>query len=493
MHCVNVVLVKYYKTCSYYAAYKGGFKMTGIALILVFLASIVVMVLAISKWRVHPFLAIMATAIFLGIVAGIPLVIDGSATAAGTLVNNVGIGFSAIFSGIGIVIILGALIGAILEATGGAFKIADMIIRLLGKASPTLAVIVMGWVVSVPVFCDSGFVIINPVRRSIVKRTRVSGVATAIGLGAGLYTSHVLVPLTPGPLAASEMLGMADYLFTVMWVSVIVSIPSLIAAYFWSVWRGKKDKSEEDLAIQNDDTVKTYEEMVKEFGGLPNGFLSLAPIFMPIVFMAAGSIANYVGLEGTLHSVLVFLGAPIVALTFGLFFAILLLAVTNKMSKFNTLTNDTLKMLGPILFITAAGATLGRVITVSDMVPFIQENAGALTWMGLFFPFLISAFVKTAQGSSTVAMIVTAGLMGPLMVAMGFTSHIAIALTVMAIGAGSMMASHANDSYFWVVSKLSEQTPQQGYKNWTSMTVVQGVACMLGIFAFYMIYTLIAG
>jgi len=467
--------------------------MTGIALIIVFLISIVVMILAISKLKLHPFLAIMAVAVFLAFASGMPLVIGGSATASGTIVYNIGVGFRNIFNSIGIVIILGALIGGILEATGGAFKIADMIIRLLGKVSPTLAVIVMGWVVSVPVFCDSGFVIINPVRRSIVKRTKTSGIATAIGLGAGLYTSHVLVPLTPGPLAASEALGMGDYLITVMWVSVIISIPSLIAAYLWAVYRGKNDKSEEDLAIQNDSTVKSYDEIVKDFGGLPNGFLSLAPIFMPIIFMAAGSIANYAGITGGAHTALVFLGSPVVALTIGLLCAIVLLAVSQNMSKFNALTNDTLKMLGPILFITAAGSTLGRVINESDMVPFIRDNAAALTWMGLFFPFLISAFIKTAQGSSTVAMVVTAGIMGPLMATMGFESHISISLTVMAIGAGSMMASHANDSYFWVVSKLSDQTPQQGYKNWTSMTVVQGVACMIGIFIFHAVYRVIAG
>jgi len=469
--------------------------MTGIGLIIVFLISIVIMILAISKLKLHPFLAIMGIAVILGFVAGIPImdqVADGEIQQRG-IVWVVGQGFQTIFAGIGIVIILGALIGSILEATGGAFKIADMIIRLLGKASPTLAVIVMGWVVSIPVFCDSGFVIINPVRRSIVKRTGVSGVATAVGLGAGLYTSHVLVPLTPGPLAAADILGMGDFLFTVMWVSVIVSIPSLIAVYFWSVWRGKKDQSEEDLAIQQDETVKSYDELVKEFGGLPNGFLSLAPILMPILFMAIGSIAGFMGLEGTAYTVLRFLGTPIVALTIGFLFAVLLLAITQKMEKFNGLTNDTLKMLGPILFITAAGATLGRIIMESDMMPFIEANAGALVWMGLFFPFFVSAIIKTAQGSSTVAMIVTANIMVPLMASMGFTSHIAIALTVMAIGAGSMMASHANDSYFWVVNNLSGQTPQQGYKNWTSMTVVQGFACMAGIFAFYLIYSLIAG
>jgi len=469
--------------------------MEGIALIIVFLLSIVVMIFAIAKLKLHPFLAIMAVAVFLAFISGMPLVggANYNASASGTIVYNVGVGFRNIFNSIGIVIILGALIGGILEATGGAFKIADMVIKMLGKVSPTLAMVVMGWIVSVPVFCDSGFVIINPVRKSIVKRTKSSGIGAAIGLGAGLYTSHVLVPLTPGPLAASAELGMSDFLITVMWVSVIVSIPSLIAAYLWATWCGKRDKSEEDLMIQNDTTIKSYEEIVKDFGGLPNGFLSLAPIIMPIIFMAIGSIAAYAEMTGTARTALAFLGSPVVALTIGLFFAILLLFTGKKMDKFNGITNDTLKMLGPILFITAAGATLGRVINESDMVPFIRENADALTWMGLFFPFLISAFIKTAQGSSTVAMVVTASIMGPLMSTMGFESHIAISLTVMAIGAGSMMASHANDSYFWVVSKLSGQTPQQGYKNWTSMTVVQGVACMLGIFVFYLVYRLIAG
>jgi len=304
----------------------------------------------------------------------------------------------------------------------------------------------------------------------------------------------VLVPLTPGPLAAADILGMGDFLITVMWVSIIVSIPSLIAAYLWAVRVGKRDKSEEDLAIQNDETVKSYDELVKEFGGLPNGFLSIAPILMPIIFMAIGSIAGFFVENGSAFiTFLRFLGTPIVALTFGFLFAILLLAITKKMDKFNNLTNDTLKMLGPILFITAAGATLGRMIMESDMMPFIEMNAHLLAWMGLAFPFFVSAIIKTAQGSSTVAMIVTANIMVPLMASMGFTSHIAISLTIMAIGAGSMMASHANDSYFWVVNNLSSQTPQQGYKNWTSMTVVQGLSCMVGIFIFYGIYRLAAG
>jgi len=250
------------------------------------------------------------------------------------------------------------------------------------------------------------------------------------------------------------------------------------------VYQGSKTKSKEDLEIAQDETVKTYEELVKSFGGLPSGFLSLAPIAVPILCMALPPIANMAGWTGTFRDIMVFAGTPLIALTIGLLFAILLLATSNKMEHFNKLTNDTLKMLGPILFITGAGGVLGRVIAVSDMVPFITGNADILIGMGLFFPFIVSALIKTAQGSSTVAMITTAGIMAPMMDILGLGSPIMGALTVMAIGAGSMAASHANDSYFWVVSNLSDMTPQQGYKAWTSMSVIQAVACMAGIFVF---------
>jgi len=458
--------------------------MTGLTLIFVFFISIVVMVLAIAKWKVHPFLAIMGVAIVLGLLAGIPIVnrVDEYGDTVTGIAGIMGEGFSAIFTGIGIVIIFGALIGSILEVTGGAFKIADMVVKVLGKVNPALSMLIMGWIVSVPVFCDSGFVILNPVRRSIVKKTGTSAVATAVGLGAGLYTSHVLVPLTPGPLAASEMLDLGDQLLLVMVISVIVSIPCILASYWWAVRCGKKTQSKEDMELVHSKTVKTYDELVKELGGLPNGLLSLAPIFVPIVCMALGTIANVSGWTGTFSDVLRFLGTPVIALGVGLLFAILLLMVSKKMDQFNGLTNDTLKALGPILFITGAGSVLGRVIAVSDMVPFISEHSEVLAGLGLFFPFLVSAIIKTAQGSSTVAMITTAGIMAPLMTTLGMDSAMMSALTVMAIGAGSMMASHANDSYFWVVSNLSDMTPEQGYKNWTSMTVVQGVTCMITIF-----------
>lgn len=174
--------------------------MTGLPLIIAFIIAIVLMILAISKFKIHPFLAIMAISLILGLVAGIPLTnvteADGTVKTLG-LANVIGQGFSGTFTSIGIVIILGALIGTILEKTGAALKLADMVIHLVGKSHPELAMELMGWVVSIPVFCDSGFVILNPIRKALVNRTGASSVAMSIGLSSGLYIAHVFIPPTP--------------------------------------------------------------------------------------------------------------------------------------------------------------------------------------------------------------------------------------------------------------------------------------------------------
>jgi GntP family gluconate:H+ symporter len=183
--------------------------MTGLPLIFVFIVAIVLMIVMISKFKIHPFISIMCISLVLGIIAGIPIV--DHKTAEGTTISGlasvIGSGFSGTFSSIGIVIILGALIGSILEQTGAALKLADMVIHLVGKNNPVLAMELMGWVVSIPVFCDSGFVILNPIRRALVNRTGVSSVSMSVGLATGLYISHVFIPPTPGPIAAANTLG----------------------------------------------------------------------------------------------------------------------------------------------------------------------------------------------------------------------------------------------------------------------------------------------
>ncbi len=463
--------------------------MTGLPLIIAFVLAIVVMIVAISKFKIHPFLSIMAVSLILALLAGIPLVnvknADGTTTAG--IANVIGAGFSGTFSSIGIVIILGALIGSILEQTGAALKLADMVVKVVGKKNPELAIELMGWVVSIPVFCDSGFVILDPIRKALVKRTKTSSVAMTVALSAGLYISHVFIPPTPGPIAAANTLGIGNNLLLVMGMGVLASILPLIAGIVFAKFIGKKVKSADEVN-DTEAVTKTYEELVAEYGKLPGGFNALAPILVPIVLMALGSISSMAGWTGLTHELCTFLGTPIIALAVGTIFAVIQLATAKKMSNFYQITNDTLKTVGPILFVTAAGGVLGKVIASSDMVNYITKNATVLESVGILFPFLLAAILKSAQGSSTVAITTTAGIVAPLMEALNLSSPAMGALTVMAIGAGAMTVSHANDSYFWVVTNFGEMTPEQGYKTQTVLTLILGLSAMVGIFLLSLVF-----
>ena len=458
--------------------------MTGVPLIIAFVVAIVAMILLISKLKVHPFLAIMGISLLLAIVAGIPLT---------QIPGIIGAGFSGTFTSIGIVIILGAFIGTVLEKTGAALKLADMVIRLVGEKHPQLAIELMGWVVSIPVFCDSGFVILNPIRKALVKRTGVSSVAMTVCLSCGLYISHVFIPPTPGPIAAANTLFTYEdpnanvNLLLVIGIGVLCSIAPIIAGLIYAKFIGKKIKSADELGGTNE-IVKTYEELKAEYGKLPGGWNAIAPLVVPILLMALSSISSMAKWNGWLADGLTFLGTPIIALGVGTILAIVQLFTAGKQKDFYNLTNDTLKTVGPILFVTAAGGVLGKVISSSDMVNFITANAGVLQAMGIFFPFLLSAILKSAQGSSTVAITTTAGIIAPLLPILGFTAPVDIALVVMAIGAGAMTVSHANDSYFWVVTNFGEMQPEEGYKTQTLMTLVIGIAAMIEIFILSLIF-----
>ena len=447
----------------------GGFMLAALVV------AIAVMILAISKWKVHPFLAIMGVALVLAIVIGLPL---------STIPQTIGKGFSSIFASIGIVIILGTLIGLILEKSGAAVRLADVIMRVIGPKHPQLAILLIGWLVSVPVFCDSGFVIVNPIRKWLGKKSNCPSATLTVALAAGLMVSHVLVPPTPGPIAAAGLVGLESNLILVIAFGTLVSIAPLVAAYFYSTFIGKRVESLDD--IDADAISNAYNE-----NELPTTFASITPIILPIVLMALGSVAAMAGIGGTAGEILIFLGKPIIALTAGLLSALPLLGANNgrckTMAALNDITQEALKVSGPIIFITASGSVLGQVIVEAGFVQYIQENADALQSLGLFFPFIIAAILKSAQGSSTVALTTTAGLMGlytsnsSLMYALGLTTPVEAALVVMAIGAGAMTVSHANDSYFWVVTNFGRLSPQDGYKTQTVVTGIMGATAMLFI------------
>ena len=447
--------------------------LTGTTLIIVFALAIVLLIVSISKWGVHPFLAIMGIALILAVGIGIPL---------DTIPATIGKGFSSIFTSIGIVIILGTLIGLILEKTGAAIRLADAIIRIIGEKHPQLAIMLIGWIISVPVFCDSGFIIVNPIRKWLSRKTNFSSVTLTVALSAGLYVSHVFIPPTPGPIATAGLIGLESNLLLVIIAGLLISILPLTAAYFFATAVGKKVKSSEDLDVES--ISQAYNQH-----NLPSTWASITPILLPIVLMAGGSIASIAKINGFTGELLTFLGKPIIALAAGLISALPLLWRSKMGKQLYDLTQESLKTAGPIIFITAAGSVLGQVIVEAGFVQYIQQNATALSSIGIFFPFVVAAIIKTSQGSSTVAMTTTAGIMGlyfsdaSLMAALGMTTPIDAVLVVMAIGAGAMTVSHANDSYFWVVTNFGGLTPQNGYKTQTALTLIMGVTSIITLFA----------
>ena len=314
--------------------------MTGIGLIIVFILAIALMIFCISKLKIHPFLAIMAISLVFGLIAGIPLVntTDADGNTVSGIANVIGAGFSSTFSSIGIVIIFGALVGTLLESTGAALKMADCVVKLVGKKHPELAIELMGWIVSIPVFCDSGFVILNPIRKAMTRRTGTSSVAMSVALSMGLYISHCFIPPTPGPIAAAGTLGCGDNLLLVMGLGALCSIPPLVAGYFFAKYIGKKVKAADDVVADGD--VKTYEQLVAEFGKLPNAWIAFAPIIVPIILMGLASAFSMAGVKADFIS---FLGTPIIALAVGCIIAIISLFAANKGKDFYKLTDDTLK------------------------------------------------------------------------------------------------------------------------------------------------------
>ena len=463
--------------------------MTGIPLVIAFVIAIILMIVAISKWKIHPFLSIMSVSLLLAIVAGIDLA---------QIADVIGAGFSGTFTSIGIVIILGAMVGTLLEKTGAALKMADCVVKLVGKKHPEAAMIIMGWIVSIPVFCDSGFVILNPIRKALVQRTRKSSVACTVALSMGLYISHCFIPPTPGPIAAANTLfgvgglGTDVNLLLVMAIGAVCSILPLIAGYIFALFIGKKVKAKDEPT--NAEAIgQTYEELVASYGKLPGAFMSFAPIVVPIILMGVASAFSMASrsrrfcsilpfsMAGSNPPIIVFLGKPIIALAVGLILGVILMAQSGKMGEFYVLTDDTLKTVGPILFVTAAGGVLGKVIATTDLVNFITAHAATLESLGLLFPFLLAAILKTAQGSSTVAITTSAGIIAPLMMTLGFATPLDAALVVVAIGAGAMTVSHANDSYFWVVTNFGEMEPQDGYKTQTLGTLIIGIAAIINV------------
>lgn len=439
--------------------------MSGLYLGAIIAIAVIAMVIAIAKFKMHPFVVLILVAIFVGLASGM------SAT---DVVSTVKTGFGSILGNIGIVIVCGTIIGKILEKTGAALTMANSILRIVGKKNGVTAMGLTGYVTGIPVFCDSGFVVLSPISRALAHQSKNSLAVMAVALSGGLYATHCLVPPTPGPIAMAGTLH-ADLGLTIL-VGLAISIPAVACAIIYA----KKVASKVEIPANPEFTV---EELVEKYGKLPGALHSFSPILLPIVLIAINSIASFPSKpfgSGTFASIATFIGNPVVALILGVFLAMTLIPKAEKGSSLKWFSEGVVDA-APILVITGAGGAFGAIL---KQLPLAEALSGSLLGLGIgvFVPFIIAALLKTAMGASTVAMIVTSSMIAPLMPSLGFTSELAKVLVVLAIGTGSMFVSHANDSFFWVVSQFSDMNTKQAYKCQTGMTAVMGVVSILVIF-----------
>lgn len=435
-------------------------------LFFVILIGVLLIVLATTLYKVHPFLSLLIGTLFVGFASGMPLA---------DIVTNINTGFSSIMGGIGLVIVFGTIIGVILEKAGAALRMAEVVLRVVGPKRPQLAMSLIGYIVSIPVFCDSGFIILNSLRKALAKRAKVAIASMSVALATGLYATHTLVPPTPGPIAAAGNIGANDFLGTVILIGLIVAIPATLIGYIWATKVGTK------IEVEDDGEELDYDEIVKSFGKMPSAFSSFLPIILPIVLIGLGSVVSIAEMEGNAAAFLTFLGQPVIALMAGVISALPLLPAFNE----ETMTNwigDALKEAAPILLITGAGGAFGTVIKNTGVADIIQGWDIADVFTGALFlliPFIIAAALKTAQGSSTTALVITSSLVAPLLPTVGIEGAVPLALVVMAIGAGAMTVSHVNDSFFWVVTQFSGMKVTDAYKAQTMATLLQGVVTII--------------
>jgi GntP family gluconate:H+ symporter len=443
--------------------------MTVIALVL----SVVLIILLTTRLSVHPFFSLLLVAIAYGIVTGMPL---------NMIVTSINDGFGSTLGKIGLIIVFGVVIGAFLENTGGAYTLADRVLKIIGRKRVSVAMGIVGYFISIPVFADSGFLLVAPLNKSLSKKAGISLAGSAVALGLGLTATHTMVPPTPGPIAAAGILG-AD-LGLVMMIGLVVSALALVPCLVYAT----KYVSRTYIDPAPDVTEAEIDARLKD---APRVFKSSLPIVVPILLIVLKSVIEYLGVAQStyVHDAISFVGEPIIALLIGTALSLLLpRKLKPEMLSAEGWIGKAMMSAATIILVTGAGGIFGKVLQNSGIAKELGDTLVRLN-MSIWLPFLLAAAIKTAQGSSTVSLITTASILLPLMTPLGFVTEMQKAMVVIAIGAGSAVVSHANDSFFWVVTQLTGMKVKAGYKLFTLGTLVLGVSAALVVFLSYLILT----
>lgn len=417
--------------------------------------SITGIIILTSRFKLKAFVALFLVSLFLAFTT-----LPGK-----VIVSTIKEGFGNTMASIGFLIILGAIIGITLDKTHGTLSIAKYILSKTGSNKSSMALGITGFITGLPIFCDSGFIILSGLAKSFSSRSKIAMPFMATVLATSLYSVHCLIPPHPGALAAAGVIKVnIGYLII---LGIIFAVPASIAAYFWARFRTKGKDYQPAKMIENGSFDQNEE--------LPSTFMSFLPIVVPLLLITVKSLINLIDKDGhtLISKIFFFPGEPVFALSIGLILALLL--IKNKsIESMNDLFEEAIAKAGPILIVTAAGGMFGMVIKSTGTGEAIGKIL-ADTNIGILVPFLIAVIMKTAQGSSTVAIITTASFVAPMLSLLGLDSEWGKLLAMLSMGAGSMIISHANDSYFWVISNFSEIEPAATLRVYSSSTVVMGV------------------
>jgi GntP family gluconate:H+ symporter len=417
--------------------------------ILGLLAGIVLIVVLTARFRVHAFFALLLASILTGCILGLPVT---------DIIGSIKTGIGTIIGSLGLLIILGTTLGLILEHSGSTTVLANYVLRRTGTRRSAMAMNIIGYLVGMPIFCDSGFIVLSGLNKALAKRSGIPMIVMASSLATGLYAVHCLMPPHPGITAATGSIHAE--MGKVMLYGLLIAIPASVSGYLWSVFAGRR------IAVTVSGDTTAEEATAKG----PSVLMSVVPVAVPILLIAIRSLSS---LEVTQPSLLLqliaILGIPEVALSTGI-----LLALTQLKSNMSTILQEGAEKAAGILIIIGGGGAFGAILAKADIGSHIAQNQSVAA-MGLLLPFLVTALLKTVQGSSTVAVIAAAAIMQPLLPVMGLDSDSGRIICVLAMGAGSMMISHTNDAYFWVISKFSGLEIKEMLRVYSTGTIVMGL------------------
>lgn len=419
------------------------------------IVSILGIIVLTSRLKLNAFIALFVVSLFLAL----------TTLPADTIIKTFKEGFGNTMGSIGFLIILGAIIGITLDRTGGTISIANYILSKTGEKRSAVAIAITGFITGLPIFCDSGFIILSGLAKSFSSRSKISRPFMAAVLATSLYSVHCLIPPHPGALAAAGVLDV-NLGFLII-TGTLLAIPGAISAWFWSRLMAKKTSKPD-----SDNVIAEYKISSEN---LPSVFLSFLPIVVPLLLISIKALlllADKAG-DGFLTRIFYFPGEPVIALFIGVLLSLLLLQ-KKSFKAMNAVFSEAITKAGPILVITAAGGMFGLVIKSTGIGEIVGKILAG-TSIGLLVPFLIAALMKTAQGSSTVAIITTASFILPMLPVLGLNNEWGKLLAMLSMGSGSMIVSHANDSYFWVITNFAEIKVEETLRIYTSSTFIMGI------------------